>query len=293
MVRKILSKIMGFNREVKAASGEEPRNLEEILGEGCVRIVGCMPLSQSVEKTLKGSVVGRDFIDGSYSDIEETLGEGHIKEEKDRFGNLLSREVIVDGKQNGKSIKYSRYDPEVIVEEGIYKEDLREGKHIFYGGGENLARQEIEFRNDKKEGKYVEYGAEGVVRRVGNYKNDLEEGLFESFDKEGNLTAKSNYEKGVLRERVFYDERGNPEKRSIFIDEPTEGKTLEHRAEFFPNGNISSEGYYMNTEGYFGGIKEGQHSEYYDNGERTIAFFKDGKALEGTVVRYGEDGEKM
>lgn len=115
----------------------------------------------------------------------------------------------------------------------------------YYENGE--LKEEINYRNGKREGMSKWYYETGVLKGERNYKEDKLDGLIKWYYVTGSLGTDFNYKNGKL-----------------------EGLTKL----YWENGNIKAEHYYEN------GKREGINKQYYNSGElRFIYTFKNGRRI--------------
>lgn len=188
-----------------------------------------------------------------------------VQSEKIKEGNGRKDELIlksVKNPDNTMTIVFYRGDEEVarqirdrngtIVEtvgtihDGIIKE--------YYEGGE--LKEEINYKNGKREGISRWYYETGVLKGARNYKADKLDGIIKWYYDTGSLGTDFNYKNGKL-----------------------EGLTKL----YWENGNIKAEHYYEN------GKREGINKQYYNSGElRFIYTFKNGRRI--SKETYGRSG---
>ncbi len=172
-------------------------------------------------------------------------------------GNKLSEEIrndpyltkyincwTGDGKQictNGNGKFYQTWT-DFEADSSVYtiKDSIKQGRYIsfipFKKGYRKIA--EGTFVNGLREGDVTYYYETGEVLIIQNYINDKEKGLRKEFYKNGKL-KEQGFQKESIRDSVwsFYTIKGILEKKITY-----ERNRQKHLVEYYPNGNIKSEG---------------------------------------------------
>ena len=170
-------------------------------------------------------------------------------------GKLKKTVPFVDGLENGMALEYN--------EEGMII-NLIEYKKGFIVNRDKINRKD---KNGLKQGKWIYFYDDGIVRQEGNYRNDMKNGYFKEYDKDGNLVIVSKYIDDILQEDV------------------AELVELEVRTDYYPNGTIKTIASYKDS------IPEGVRREYDENGRIKMAYI----FSKGDIIGQGilnEDGEK-
>jgi antitoxin component YwqK of YwqJK toxin-antitoxin module len=184
-----------------------------------------------------------------YKQVKDSLGTKNV---------LISKELFIEGKLNGKSIYYNdsgKFDHTCEYERG-YKNGL---ERYFDENGvvnlilkysfNNLIDNEYINRKDKlgrKQGVWEEFFDNEKIKTFSVYSNDTLNGYYREYDTFGNITKSLYFKKGVTLETSKSDS-SNIEK--------------EIRKTYYKNGNIKSIGTYIND------VKIGKHILYDSTGE--------------------------
>jgi len=205
-------------------------------------------------------------------------------------GKIRKTVPFVDGLENGLALEYN--------ENGIIV-NLIEYKKGFIVNREKINRRD---KNGLKQGKWMYFYQDAIVRQEGTYRNDKKNGYFKDYDKDGNLITVSKYIDDILQEdvaelvelevRTDYYPGGQVKTIASYKDGVPEGVRREYSedgiikmAYIFSKGVIIGEGI-MNEEG----AKDGVWKEYFSNGNlRAEGKYKDGKRIGGWKF-YHENG---
>ena len=160
-----------------------------------------------------------------------------------------------DGLENGTAMEYS---PEGIII------NLIEYKKGFIVNRERINRKD---KNGLKQGKWIYFYENGVVRLEGTYRNDMKNGYFKDYDEDGNLVTVQKYIDDILQENV------------------AELVELEVRTDYWPNGQVKT------VASYKDGVPEGVRREYSESGEIRMAYIFTEGIMIGEGVLNG-DGSK-
>jgi antitoxin component YwqK of YwqJK toxin-antitoxin module len=114
-------------------------------------------------------------------------------------------------------------------------------------------------RNNLKQGKWMYFYENGVVRLEGTYKDDKKNGYFKEYDRKGNLIKTEKYLEDVIQEDV------------------AELVELEIRTDYYPSGNIKT------VASYKDGVPEGVRREYSEDGRILATYVFD----EGVITGQG------
>lgn len=160
-----------------------------------------------------------------------------------------------EGRKQGKWIYFGKDKPEFgypsegKIEEGEYKDDRKEGTWIKYHADGVTPKLKGEYHNNRPDGPYEKIYPDGTVR---------ERGVFSHGKYTGNLER--YYENGVLEYKGSYNGDGEEEGQIIY---------------YYPNGQ---EEFVYNA---VDGLATGKATRYYETGEvkELITFGADGKPL--------------
>ena len=217
-------------------------------------------------------------------------------------GSLQSQINYVADKREGESIQYREGTVAIIAnyENGVqqdytvelyatgevktktfYNQGKAEGKAYEYapdgriitlleyadGNLKSVDRINRYDSNQLKQGKWIEFHANGVVAEEGIYQSGERNGIFKFFDKEGNLLRMELYRNGQL------------------FEDAEETAILDIRKTFYPSGKLRSDGGY-NSEGQ----REGLHKYFDELGElEKSVLYEDGVSVgEGKIDAAGK-----
>ena len=153
---------------------------------------------EQIDKENPSSEEGNTLQDGY---IETDLGNGQIQrgnlkngkkdgvwEITDQNGNLWVRENYKEGISHGLSETYYLNSNKKLQGRDIWKEGKLITSETYHKNGQ--LREKGNYKNNSKEGLWVEYYENGQLREKGEYKNGWIYGLLECFDEQGNLERK-------------------------------------------------------------------------------------------------------
>ncbi len=143
----------------------------------------------------------------------------------------------------------------------------RQGKWIFFGkdrpesGYPSEGKvEEGEYKDDRKEGIWIKYHADGVTPSLkGEYHNNRPDGAYEKIYPDGTVKERGNFSHG---------------KHSGSLER------------YYPNGVLKFKGNYNKD-----GMEEGQIVYYYANGQEEFVYNSVGGIPTGTATRYYENGD--
>jgi len=150
----------------------------------------------------------------------------------------------------------------------------------YYPNGK--VQYERSFKNGKRHGLSKQFSEDGILMMDVVYVNGIKQGLWREYYSSGKLKETRIYENdsvnGIAKR---YFENGKPERETMWVNsEPDPDKGMK-RWDYYDNGNLKSEYFFKNREGY--------RKDYYENGQLSLEFlFKDGQ-LQG-CKNYGEEG---
>ena len=107
-------------------------------------------------------------------------------------------------------VRKTYYESGALKDEVTFKNDKKEGLGKTYYENGNL-QTEISYKNGKLDGPYKVYYESGVFRAEGIYKNDKKEGLYREFYENGVIRFIDTYENGQKINRKAYNKRGKLE----------------------------------------------------------------------------------
>ncbi len=134
-------------------------------------------------------------------------------------GDLLREESYFNGMIDGYSIEYDEFG--VIIAEGEYIEDYREGKWVLNYGDH---KSEGEYLNGMRHGSWINYYSDGIKSFEGKFIEDNPNGRQTWYWPNGNIKTQGNYIMGLKNgEWVKYNYDGSP-FISIFYENGVEKK---------------------------------------------------------------------
>jgi len=165
-------------------------------------------------------------------------------------GNVHTEIPFVNGLEEGTGYEYDSIDGRIIT---IYK----------FKAGYLRSKQKIN-RNDnagRKQGKWLVFYDNGILRTEGYYKNGKRNGVFKEYDKNGSLKEINKFDEDI------------PDL------EAQETVILDIRSTYYEDGTINTTGTYKE------GKKEGTHRVYDKQGNIIDGFiYKDGKVIRKGIV---------
>lgn len=127
----------------------------------------------------------------------------------DEAGTMVSKDIYVGGKKNGKSYVY--LPDGKIAEERNYKMDVQDGPFKQYYDGK-IIKGEGTYVNGKLEGKNAYYYPDGIAAAIGYYKNGQKTGPWIYKEKTGKIKEKELYIDGKLADKKKTEEFFNKNK---------------------------------------------------------------------------------
>lgn len=129
--------------------------------------------------------------------------------------------------------KLPGYTPDAKVEEGHYKDNLKQGLWIqYYPGG--AIKNKVTFKDNRPEGYTISFYENGKTQEEGIWKNNRWVGDY-----------KLCYESGAVQHQFHFNDNGKRDGNQKY---------------FYPNGQLMIDG------SWTGGKQSGQTIEYYDDG---------------------------
>ncbi len=128
---------------------------------------------------------------------------------------LLEETYYSEGKKHGGYTMW--YKNGRKQETGVYANDVRQGKSIWYFDNGAMAA-EYNYRDGKIDGDVVTYYPNGKASASGQYKEDVQTGPWKEYYENGNLKTEGNYVDGE-KDGIWknYDENGNFTKNSKYV----------------------------------------------------------------------------
>jgi len=155
-------------------------------------------------------------------------------------------------------------------EEKINKKDekgKKQGKWIYYGKDrpsegypKNAKVEEGIYKDDRKEGMWIRYYKDGVTPKLkGEYINNRPDGVYVKHNPKGVLLEKGVFSKGKFKDSLIrYHENGKVEYQAFYGETGQESGTVKF---FYANGQLE---YEYQTEN---GKPKGEANRYYENGD--------------------------
>ena len=198
---------------------------------------------------------------------------------------------------------YTFYDNGKVKQEGIYKDDKKEGFFKEYAENGDLVSvwkysKDIKVEEAEEVTKLDvqnEYYPDGKLKASGTYRNGVPEGVRREYSKDGEIIQSMIYSNGYVIGEGIIKEDGSKEGhwKEFYYDgtlrsegEYKEGKPVGEWKYFYPGGKLEQAGKYsasgkmtgvwkwyfeneqlMIEEEYKSGIREGIHTEYDESGK--------------------------
>ncbi len=228
----------------------------------------------------------------------EKIEENYLMDVKQGLTNYyISDSILV------KSIKFEKG-----LEEGLSKEFDKKGNVITlleYKKGMLISREKINRfdQNNMKQGNWVEFYPYGMIKNEITYRDDKKNGYFKEYDNEGRLLKVSKYINDILQENVeelkVYDVRtdyysnGKIKTVGSYYNNKADGI----RREYAPDGKIVISYVFKNgimiAKGIVdeAGLKQGKWQEFFETGElKSEGNYKDNKHI-GQWKFYFQNGK--
>jgi uncharacterized protein len=221
-------------------------------------------------------------VHGSYTEIKVMFQNGKPKE-------------VVRLKNNRKHGLQQQYNTSgTIRSETNYNNGLLCGNYITYNNDGAIIEKKTYRCNVSKnkswlDGKYEEYQGKTLITK-GLYKDSLKEGKWLQYHNNGVLKSEQNYKKGLLfGEQKFYNNNGALNYKSNQIETIENGKKISVKhgkfVSYHQNGKLREEGVYEMDK------KSGLWHEYNQNGDLyRETFYKNGK-VHGINNSYTNTGK--
>lgn len=136
----------------------------------------------------------------------------------------------------GKDRPQSGYPAEGKIEEGEYKDDRKEGTWIKYHADGVTPSLKGEYHNNRPDGTYEKIYPDGTVRERGTFSHGKYAGSLERYYPNGVLKFKGGYNKDGLEEGtiIYYHPNGQEE----FVYEAVGGTPTGIAKRFYENGDV-------------------------------------------------------
>ena len=177
---------------------------------GSVKAVSVFSEDGKTTSTTTWFQNGRKNAEGKYVN-EKREGLWRFFSEFDE--TLVAEEMYKAGKKNGIAKAY--YAGKQVVEEINWKDGLREGSWVQYFD-DGIVKLKGTYNNDLKEGPITVFYPTGQKFNTGQYLNGYPEGKWLSYDLDGKLLSTDIYDHGVL---IKTDKVPEPPKTEIKVKE--------------------------------------------------------------------------
>ena len=131
-------------------------------------------------------------------------------------GKPLAQGKFIDKKKDSTWRYYSDTDGKLVLEETFTK-GIKNGPTIVYYGNTGKPSELTEYKNGRKNGRWVTYFPDGKISTEGFYVNDTLQGPYKAYDINGKLLIKGQYEH-ALQEGLWmiYDTTGKLQRKEFF-----------------------------------------------------------------------------
>lgn len=203
------------------------------------------------------------------------------EDKPENIGKIIAKELYVNDKKEGDAYYY--YNDGRIMKISSYRNNLLNGKTyeydrngtiitiLTYSKGNIIERERINRvdENELKQGIWMEFDNNLIVKKEVEFKNDRINGTYKEFNEKGEISLLLKYEDG-----------------NIIEDEEVLDPDVEIKNEYSNNGNLIFSGTYRNN------IPVGLHRKYDDNGDviNSYIYSNDGILLSEGIV--DKDGKK-
>ncbi len=162
---------------------------------------------------------------------------------------------------------------------------MKDGNWIENHPNSDMPRYIIQYKEDKKDGLYLEFDKQGNLIKKTDYKDDLIHGGSFDWNKNGRITKKQEYKEGKLDGKsVIYTDNGFIQEESEYKEGKRHGITTWYLTE----DKMQGPKYVMYT--YQDGKFEGVQETYYENGNIKTQKMFSNNVQNGPAIEYYEDG---
>lgn len=162
---------------------------------------------------------------------------------------------------------------------------MKDGNWIENHPNSDIPHFIIQYKEDKKNGLFLEFDKQANLIKMIDYKDDVMDGGNYAWDKNGRMTSKQEYKEGKLDGKsVIYTDKG-------FIQEESEykaGKRHGITTWYLYGEKAQGLKYVMYT--YQEGMFEGVQETYYENGNVKTSKMFSNNVQNGPAIEYYEDG---
>lgn len=163
---------------------------------------------------------------------------------------------------------------------------ISDGTKIVHFKNSDKVKQEIEYKNGKKNGSFKEYTIKGQLKAIQHYRNDTLCDTSKFYHENGKLSEIQIFDTRGLYQACWkkYNKAGQVFWETCFKDNLLDSSATEYT---YKTGKL------LKRLNYSTGLKHGKQEEFYANGNKKyISFYIDGKPQPGTEEWY-EKGEKV
>lgn len=162
---------------------------------------------------------------------------------------------------------------------------MKDGNWIENYPNSDMPRYIIQYKEDKRDGLYLEFDKQGNLIKKTDYKDDLIHGGSFDWNKNGRISKKQEYKEGQLDGKsVIYTDKGFIQEESEYKEGKRHGITTWYLNEEKQQGPK----YVMYT--YQDGKFEGVQETYYENGNIKTQKMFSNNVQHGAAIEYYEDG---
>jgi antitoxin component YwqK of YwqJK toxin-antitoxin module len=131
-------------------------------------------------------------------------------------GKLMAEGKYLDRKKDSTWLYFSNIDGKKVLEEN-YSKGIKEGATIIYFPKTEHPSELTEYKQGKKNGKWIRYFPDGKISTSGFYVNDTLQGSFQVYDVNGKLLMKGQY-KNAMQDGLWqtYDSLGRVTKKVFY-----------------------------------------------------------------------------
>ncbi len=131
-------------------------------------------------------------------------------------GKAMAKGRFIDRKKDSTWLYFSDVDGKLVLEEN-YRKGIKQGPTIIFYPSTGKPSELTDFKNGRKNGRWIKYFPNGKVSTSGFYVNDTLQGSFRVYGINGKLLMQGQY-KNALQEGVWmtFDSLGNLQKKEIF-----------------------------------------------------------------------------
>lgn len=140
-------------------------------------------------------------------------------------------------------------------------------------------------RDGIKEGPITLFWPDGTMRIQGQFHDDRREGWWRGYHADGSHRSLTHYTHGAKDgPRIYWDSLGHTERAEIFVHGVPNGPFYR----FFPDGRLAQHSYYVD------GLREGPHVQWYDEDGGTLVngFYHAGQEM-GIWTEYDTTGRMI